>query len=119
MKTEIRITRSFKKTVKPLLKKYASLLGELADLEIELLKNPKTGTPLGSNAYKIRLKIKSKGTGKSGGARVISYLETEVIGIVESEEKLMVVNLITIYDKSEKQTITDAELRELIKSIEI
>ena len=68
MKAEVRITRSFKKAVKPLLKKYSSLLGELAKLETELLANPKIGTPLGSNVYKIRLKIKSKGKGKSGGA---------------------------------------------------
>lgn len=38
MKVEVRITKSFKKAVKPLLKKYASLLGELAELETELLK---------------------------------------------------------------------------------
>jgi mRNA-degrading endonuclease RelE of RelBE toxin-antitoxin system len=119
MKTEVRVTKSFKKAVKPLLKKYVSLLGELTNLETELFKNPEMGTSLGNNAYKIRLKIKSKGTGKSGGARVISYLETEIVGIVETDEKLIVVNLITIYDKSDKQTITSAELRELIKSIEI
>ncbi len=119
MKTEVRITKSFRKAVKPLLKKYDSLFGELADLENELLKNPAMGTPLGNNAYKIRLKTKSKGIGKSGGARVISYLETEIVGIIETVEKMTIVNLITIYDKSSKQTITDAELRELIKSIEI
>ena len=107
MKTEVRVTKSFKKAVKPLLKKYVSLLGELTNLETELLKNPEMGMPLGNNAYKIRLKIKSKGTGKSGGARVISYLETEIVGIVETDEKLTVVNLITIYDKSDKQTITN------------
>ncbi len=60
MKAEVRITDSFKKAVKPLLKKYPSLLGELARLEKELIANPKTGTSLGNNAYKIRLKIKSK-----------------------------------------------------------
>ena len=119
MKAEVRITSSFKKAVKPLLKKYASLPGDLAGLETELLKNPKTGTPLGNNAYKIRLKIKSKGKGKSGGARVISYLETEIVGIVETVEETTVINLITIYDKAERETITDSELRELIKSLEI
>ena len=102
-----------------MLKKYVSLLSELTNLEAELLKNPEMGMSLGSNVYKIRLKIKSKGTGKSSGARVISYLETEIVGIVETDEKLTVVNLISIYDKSDKQTITRAELRKLIKSIEI
>jgi len=119
MKAEVRITKSFKKAVKPLIKKYASLLQELADLEAELLENPRTGKSLGNDAYKIRLKIKSKGKGKSGGARVISYLESEIVGIVEATEEMMVVNLITIYDKAEKDTISDFELRELINSIEM
>jgi len=119
MKAEVRITKSFKKAVKPLIKKYASLLQELADLEAELLENPRTGKSLGNDAYKIRLKIKSKGKGKSGGARVISYLESEIVGIVEATEEMTVVNLITIYDKAEKDTISDFELRELIKSIEM
>jgi len=119
MKVEVRITKSFKKAVKPLLKKYASLLGELADLEKELLKNQRTGKSLGNDAYKIRLKIKSKAKGKSGGARVISYLEKEIIGVLDFREEQTIVNLITIYDKAEKETISDSELRKLIKAIEI
>ncbi len=101
-----------------MLRKYSSLLTELAKLEKQLVENPKIGTALGNDAYKIRLKIKSKGKGKSGGARVISYLESEIIGFVETAEELTVVNLISIYDKSDKETITSSELRELIKSIE-
>lgn len=50
---------------------------------------------------------------------MISYLESEIVGIVEATEEMTIVNLITIYDKAEKETITDSELRELIKSIEI
>ena len=119
MKAEVRITNSFKKAVKPLLKKYPSLLGELARLEKELIENPKIGTPLGNDAYKIRLKIKSKGKGKSGGARVISYLESEIIGVVEATEEMTVVNLTSIYDKADKDTVTNSELRELIKSITV
>lgn len=88
-------------------------------MEAELLENPRTGKSLGNDTYKIRLKIKSNGKGKSGGARVISYLESEIVGIVEASEEMMVVNLITIYDKAEKDTISDFELRELIKSIEM
>ncbi len=118
MKTEVRITNSFKKAVKPLLKKYASLLDELADLETRLLENPRTGTPLGHGAYKIRLKIKSKGKGKSGGARVISYLETEIVGLVKAAEETTIVNLITIYDKAEREAITNAELRDLIEGLQ-
>ena len=118
MKTEIRITKNFKKAVKPLLKKYASLLGELETLETELIRNPRLGTPLGDNSYKIRLKIKSKQKGKSGGARIITYLETEIIGIIGQDAETTIINLVTIYDKSEIANITERELRKLIKYLD-
>ncbi len=119
MKVEIRVTKSFKKAIKPFINKYPSVIKDLEHLQAALIKNPTTGTSLGNNVYKIRLKITSKGKGKSGGARVISYLEKEIIGVLEFQEARTVVNLISIYDKAEKETIADSELRELIKSIEI
>ncbi len=57
----------FKKEAKRLSKKYPSLKEELADLNDTLAEKPETGTPLGNDTYKIRLAIKSKGKGKSGG----------------------------------------------------
>jgi hypothetical protein len=83
-----------------------------------LLDNPETGTALGNNAYKIRLRIKSKGKGKSGGARVISYIEKDLISIVTVQSGKVIVNLLTVYDKSEKESITDAELKELIENLQ-
>ena len=76
---------------------------------------PRTGIPLGNNTFKIRLAIKSKGKGKSGGARIISLVETEVIGLIRSN----VVILLTIYDKSEIDSISKEEIDALIESIEI
>ncbi len=87
---------------------------DLLDLEKELLLNPEQGISLGNNCYKIRLKIASKGKGKSGGARVISYLETELIVSADTNETLTTINLITIYDKSQTESITDKELKQLI-----
>jgi len=118
MKVEVKVTESFKKAAKPLIKKYKSFLDDLSELQAKLLVSPETGTALGNNAYKIRLRIKSKGKGKSGGARVISYVEKNLIGIVTVEREKVVVNLLTVYDKSEKESITDAELRELIESLQ-
>ena len=46
------------------------------DLFEELSENPILGTSLGDNCYKVRVAIKSKGKGKSGGARVITYIIT-------------------------------------------
>ena len=52
--------------------------------------------------------ISSKKTGKSGGARVITCVK-----IVEDT-----IHLLTMYDKSEMENISDAYLDELRKSIE-
>jgi mRNA-degrading endonuclease RelE of RelBE toxin-antitoxin system len=112
----IQITKNFKSAAKPLLKKYPSLSKDLLNLERELINNPKLGTPLGHNAYKIRIKITSKGKGKSGGARVISLVETTIIGTVDIQDENVIVNLISIYDKADTATISDKELKDLIKS---
>lgn len=114
MSVTVRITRSFKSAAKPLLKKYPSLASDLLQLEKELQENPKQGTALGHNTYKIRLKIASKG--KSGGARVISLVETTLIGEIQIAGEDITVNLITIYDKADTAAISDKELKELIKA---
>lgn len=97
----------FERDAKVLLKKYPSLRLELAELGKELSLNPTKGIPLGHNCYKIRQAIKSKGKGKSGGARVITYLLTE------NEEVI----LLTIYDKSEKENLLPGELDVLLTDI--
>ncbi|MFC0609828.1 hypothetical protein ACFFGQ_18970 [Rufibacter quisquiliarum] len=116
MKAEIRVTGNFSKRAKHLIKKYPSLVDELKVLEKALTDNPQLGTPLGSDTYKIRLSIKSKGKGKSGGARVITHVEGEIVGTVEqSTDGKVTVYLLTIYDKSETASISNRELKELIK----
>lgn len=116
MKVTVRITNSFKIAAKPLIKKYQSFSKDLIRLESELINNPKVGTSLGNSTYKIRLKISSKGKGKSGGARVISLVETNVIGEVNIKNEDVTVNLITIYDKADTATINDKELKDIIKA---
>ncbi len=74
MKFEITISENFKKKFKTLLKKYPSLKEDLSRFQQELQKNPVLGDSLGSNCYKVRMAIASKGKGKSGGARIISYV---------------------------------------------
>ena len=97
----------FRKEAKRLLKKYPSLKSELAELAYSLSENPTLGTPLGNEAYKIRIAIKSKGKGKSGGAWVITYIVTPKKEIY----------LLTIYDKAEFDTINDKTLRRIIDSL--
>ena len=100
-------TSKFSKEIKRLIKKFPSLKLEFANLISLLSENPTTGTSLGENCFKIRIAIASKNKGKSGGARIITYL------ILKDKS----VFLLTIYDKAEKQNITEKELKELIKEI--
>ncbi len=104
MNFEIKLTDNFKKEAKKLLKKYPSLKKDLATLFDELAYNPAKGIPLGKQVFKIRLAISSKGKGKSGGARVITY--------VQIDEKTVL--LFSIYDKSEKDSISDKEILALL-----
>ena len=110
MNCEIIATPNFKKEVKPLVKKYSSLKGELEELLQQLVQNPITGTQIGSGAYKIRLAVKSKGKGKSGGMRVITYVELSIA--IESPTQVF---LLSIYDKSEVASISKEEVKRLIK----
>ena len=104
----IKITNQFKKEAKHLLKKYRSLATELKELNMSLLEYPSQGIPLGQDCYKIRLAIKSKKKGKSGGARVITLVK-----IIQET-----VFLLSIYDKSEKDDISEKELEAFINQID-
>ncbi len=100
-------TPPFERELKQLAKKYASLHNDLLILEDQLLKNPMLGTPIGKNCFKIRLSVQSKGKGKSGGARVIAFVQI-------INEKIF---LIAIYDKSSLENITDKELQNRLKKL--
>jgi mRNA-degrading endonuclease RelE of RelBE toxin-antitoxin system len=108
MSYEILRTDDFSRHLKQLAKKYPSIKNDYAGLLISLQHNPTQGTPLGKDCYKIRMKITSKRTGKSGGARVITYVRIQ----------LNKITLLDIYDKSEKDNITDKELIALLKKAE-
>ncbi len=100
-------TDQFKKAAKRLVKKFPSLKEELAELNVILQETPEIGTLLGNNTYKIRLAVKSKGKGKSGGTRVITYVVTD-----EGE-----VYLLTIYDKSEFDSISAKTLKKILDNL--
>ncbi len=97
----------FEKQFRRLYRKYPSLKSEVLLLIQSLKVNPQTGTSIGHNCYKIRIAIKSKSKGKSGGARIISNI------VVKDK----IVYLLSIYDKSEKADLTSGELAFLLNEI--
>jgi hypothetical protein len=114
MNIKVVTTDDFEKSAKPLLKKYASLKSELKSLSEKLKANPTLGISLGGNVYKIKLAIKSKGKGTRGGARVITYLDLEIFVELESEKEYNRLFLLEIYDKSEQDSISSKEIKNLI-----
>ena len=107
MSNKIVVRQTFQKQAKRLAKRYKSFPQDLQKLVNQLKENATLGTSLGGNVYKIRLAIASKKKGKSGGARVITNFV-----VIDST-----IYLLTIYDKSEQENLTDKELNELLKSI--
>jgi mRNA-degrading endonuclease RelE of RelBE toxin-antitoxin system len=108
MNYKIGTVPSFDKQVKRLAKKFVSLRADLKELADSLKQNPHQGVALGKDCYKIRLAIRSKGRGKSGGSRVITHVQ------IEGET----VYLLSIYDKSEKSTLNETELDDLLTEID-
>ncbi|MGF1586208.1 MAG: type II toxin-antitoxin system RelE/ParE family toxin [Bacteroidales bacterium] len=109
MSFNVVVTDGFKKHAKGIAKKHRSLKSDLNKLIDLLEENPVQGEPLGRDCYKVRMAITSKGKGKSGGARVITCVK-----IVNKTAYLL-----TIYDKSIKEYISDKELDELLSLAEL
>jgi mRNA-degrading endonuclease RelE of RelBE toxin-antitoxin system len=97
----------FDRQLKRLVKKFPSLKAEFTKLVDILEIEPTKGATMANNCYKIRLAIKSKGKGKSGGTRVITHIQ-----IIENT-----VFMLAIYDKSEQHDITDKEIEYLLSFI--
>jgi hypothetical protein len=105
------VTPPFEKEFKKLSKKYKSLSQDILNLSNEIIENPSLGTSLGDGIKKIRLKITSKNQGKSGGARVITH-EIEVVINKEDTKSIL---FVSIYDKSDYDTVDLSVTKEIIK----
>lgn len=110
MNFEVIPTPEFERSFKALAKRHRSLKNDLKDFVRLLQTNPFQGVELSPDIRKIRLAITSKGKGKSGGARVITYnvLMAETSGRVY---------LMNIYDKSDYSTVDGQILKEIVKTL--
>jgi len=97
----------FDKDLKKLAKKYRSIKQDVAALARQLENNPIIGDEIIKDCYKIRMSIASKGKGKSGGARVITYVFINHTTVF----------LLSVYDKSDQADISIKELHQLVKEI--
>jgi mRNA-degrading endonuclease RelE of RelBE toxin-antitoxin system len=107
MSFNVKTISVFERQAKRLLKKFPSLKNEIQILINKLKEEPERGVFIGNGCYKIRLSIASKGKGKSGGARVITHF-------VLRENT---VYLLSIYDISDVENLSDSEIVTLVKMI--
>ncbi len=111
MSYEVLTTPQFEHDAKALSKRHKSFKVDLKQLVESLISNPFQGTELTSGIRKIRMAITSKGRGKSGGARVITYT------IVAAEFHGRVY-LLTVYDKSDFATVELSTLKEIVRGLQ-
>jgi mRNA-degrading endonuclease RelE of RelBE toxin-antitoxin system len=107
MSYKIATTHTFDKELKRLAKKHRSIKADVGELGEQLEENPTMGDEVIEHCYKIRMAITSKNKGKSGGARVITY-------VYVAQETVF---LLSIYDKGEQEDIQNHELKALIESL--
>lgn len=108
MTYKLAFTKTFGRELKRLKKKYPSILADLDKVAVELLAKPSLGDPIYKNCFKVRVPISSMKKGKSGSARVITY-------VVYSQSTIF---LIAIFTKAERSSISDKEIKELIRNLE-
>jgi len=104
MNYKIETIPRFEKDVKKLKKKFPKIKKDLVDFIDKLLLNPKLGTDLGENIFKVRIPNSSIPTGKSGGFRIITYYKKDSI-----------LYLVTIYSKTQQDNILTDKLKKIIK----
>lgn len=109
MKVEFHYLPEFERRVKALAKKYKSFRQDYDDFLDSLEKAPFQGTSLGGGVYKTRMQIVSKGKGKSGGARVLTY------NLKKIEPDRISITFLSIFDKSDMENVSDSYIKSLVK----
>ena len=96
----------FDKEVKKLSKKYNLIKQDLNDFVLNFDTVHKESITIKNNLYKVRLSNSNKNKGKSSGYRVYYYLKIDDT-----------VYLLTIYDKSQIESINENTLNQYINEI--
>ena len=106
----ISVSDDFAKEAKRLAKKYPSFKQDYKDFLLSIKNNPLQGDEITKNIRKIRMAIKAKGKGKSGGARVITF------NILTDIKKGQVVFLL-LYDKEDASTVKVNVVKQLVRDM--
>lgn len=110
MSFEVLTTPEFESQSKAIQKRHRSFKNDLKELVLYLMENPFQGTELSPGIRKIRMAIISKGRGKSGGARIITY----TVVVTESEGRVYLMN---VYDKSDFSSVELSIIKDMIRDL--
>lgn len=106
----VSVSDDFAKEAKRLAKKYPSFKQDYKGFLESIKNNPLQGDEITKNIRKIRMAIKSKGKGKSGGARVITF---NVLANIENGQ----VVLLLLYDKEDASTVKVNVVKQLVRDM--
>lgn len=105
------LTSPFKASVRRLQKRFPRIKDDVRVAIQALLQEPQLGVviPGGSGIRKLRVRSSDMQRGKSGGFRLLYLL---------NERSELLIYLVFIYPKSERDDITRKELQDLLRAIE-
>lgn len=106
----VSVSDDFARDAKRLAKKYRSFKNDYAEFLKSIKENPLQGDEITKNIRKIRMAIGSKGKGKSGGARVITF---NILTDVQNGQ----VVLLLIYDKEDASTIKSNVVKQMVRDM--
>ena len=111
MEVIIKVSEEFERQAKRFAKKYKTFVDDFASFLTVIKINPYQGVDLGGGKRKIRMAVAAKGKGKSGGLRIITF-NVEIL-----DGGSVLVNLITIYDKTEISNVSDKYINQIIRNL--
>ena len=111
MSYRVVFTSSFKKSVKHLEKRFPRVKEDVRIAIQVLLQEPKLGVviPGGGGIRKLRVRSSDQGRGKSGGYRLLYYVE---------DQQQQALYVLLLYAKSDRDDVTRKELHDLLDAIE-
>lgn len=110
MPTRVDTTHEFDKEIERLGRKYPAVFDAVDELITQTEGNIRPGSRVpgvGATVYKARLPNRSARRGRRGGFRVIYYVKFPDL-----------VYLLTIYSKTEKDSISNAEIRRIVNTVD-
>ena len=110
MNFAIQTTSYFDAEAKRLGKRYRSFVDDLKSFRDNITKDPFQGTEILPGIRKVRMCIDTKGRGKSGGARVITFT------YLVSEESGNVI-LLLLYDKADASNVKSNVVKKIVKDL--